>query len=64
MISGNLNAKGKQILSSLKIIGKNNIKALYVGINDENSEDDSLLNKNIEISRQDKNKTSEKRPPF
>lgn len=64
VISGNLNAKGKQILSSLKIIGKNNIKALYVGINDENSEDDSLLNKNIEISRQDKNKTSEKRPPF
>ncbi|HEB9314114.1 TPA: hypothetical protein RZK23_001822, partial [Campylobacter coli] len=66
VINGNLNAKGKAILSSLKIIGKNNIKALYVGINDENNEDDSLLkkNKNIEINQQDKNKTSEKRPPF
>ncbi|RDU61954.1 hypothetical protein [Helicobacter sp. MIT 14-3879] len=65
VISGNLNAKGKQILSSLKIIGKNNIKALYVGINDENKQDKSLkTNKSNLNSKETEYKTYEKRPPF
>ncbi|HEB9314126.1 TPA: hypothetical protein RZK23_001835, partial [Campylobacter coli] len=65
VISGNLNAKGKAILSSLKIIGKNNIKALYVGINDEDEQENKFeSNESNANSKKTKDENSEKRSPF
>ncbi|HDZ5086252.1 TPA: hypothetical protein RTH03_001585 [Campylobacter jejuni] len=64
VIDGNLNGKGKAILSSLKIIGKNNIKALYVGINDENKQENKFKSNKHDAKKKTGDKTSEKRPPF
>lgn len=67
VIDGKLNAQGKKILSCLKIIGKNNLKALYTGINDDKKNEEVVLESSrndTKIQDTQDNKTPKVRPPF
>ncbi|MWV61695.1 hypothetical protein DCO58_08200 [Helicobacter saguini] len=65
--NNNYQAKIKELLENLKIIGQNNIKALYVGINDENLTSKNkvpLPPSNKRTNEQNADSQKPKRPKF